>query len=160
MKVLSICLLAILCTAATSLLPSLHEITTGVWSRISSSFNGLQNKTDHHSSKPATNKQANKNKINHQLSTESKRVKLTCTEPEPEHWLLSLYHTYYNYSNSTQQIADLAPAYQLNAASATAIAAPIHHLFSVEPPLHFQVPISTKSNPNRWKRKRNLNKLN
>ena len=45
-KVLSICLLAIFCTAETSLLPSLHEITTGVCSLISSSLNGLQKQTN------------------------------------------------------------------------------------------------------------------
>jgi hypothetical protein len=44
--------------------------------------------------------------------------------------------------NSNQQIADLALLYPSNAASATAITAPIRHhhlrLFSVEPPFHFQ----------------------
>jgi len=45
-KFLSICLLAIFWTADTSLLPSLQEITTGVWTLSSSSLSGLKKTED------------------------------------------------------------------------------------------------------------------
>jgi len=89
-KVLSICLLAIFCTAETSLLPSLHEITIGVFNLASSSLNGLnKSKSKKHfisefyrvTSKP------NSTKWNSEFDS------LTCNERALAHWLLCPYRT-------------------------------------------------------------------
>lgn len=138
-KVLSICLLAMLWTAETSRLPSLHDITTGVCSLISSSLNGLQKRHRFYFISFLSFGTV-LNKLNDRVSDELERVKLTCTVRGPAHWRLCPYHTCCDCWNSNPQIADLAPAYRWSAASATATTVSFRLLpFSAAPPLPFHL---------------------
>lgn len=112
-NVLSICLLAIVWIAETSLLLSWQEMTTGVCNRISSSLNGLKRKQfQNHNSK------RNRNYSNKSLDSPNL---ITCNAQEPAHWHPFLYHAYY--SDSNPQIVDLESPYRSNEESETAISA-------------------------------------
>jgi len=95
-KVLSICLFAMFCTAETSLLPSLHEITIGVFNLASSSLNGLNKRRSKINSISDFYRVTNEP---NSMKWKSELDSVTCNERALAHWRLCPYRTCCDHRN-------------------------------------------------------------